>query len=119
MNRSDFRLFIRKEAQIIMSEKIKKDKFSSFEDDFVVYPKNHKRVVWKNNKDVFVNSYSIKYLMRSFEALIQTNTVSIAGEVKMDSYDPKKKTIKYNNVKVPVKVINQLERVWVHHFGEY
>lgn len=119
MNKSDLRRFIKEEAQIIMAGRIKKDKFSTFKDDFVVHPDNHKRVIWKKNKNIFVNEYSIKYLMDSFKALVNTETKAVSGEVKMDSYDPKKKTIKYNDVKIPSKVVIQLDRVWINHFGEH
>jgi len=119
MNKKDFRKFVIEEVRNIMAGKIKKTKFSSFKDDFDVFPKRDKLVVWKQNKNVEIDKGSIKYLIMSLDTITKTETKSVAGKVKLSDYDSKKRTIKYSGVTISVDVVRQLERVWINHFGEY
>ena len=100
-----------------MSEK--RVKLSSFKDNFIVHPDWGKQVAWKKNDDVFVDKKSVKYLLTSLTAITNSNTKSISGKIKLSDYDKDKQMIKYNNIVVPVHILQQLERVWTWKFGQY
>ena len=120
VDKIDLRKFIISEVK---REKIKmknkQKKLSSFKDDFTASPESWKEVAWKKNKKVYINEYGIKHLLLSLKTLTKSETKGVSGEVKMNDYNKKDQTIKYNGVKVPIYILEQLERMWVYNFGQY
>lgn len=117
MSEKQLRDFILNEVKKFMNEKI--EKYSSFENDFKIGTKFGNYVFWKKNKSVYIDEKGIKHLMKSLKSIINAGVKSVRGNVNISDYDKDKNTINYNGVIIPTKIIEQLERIWVHEFGKY